>query len=83
LEARKRVIISILFVHAHLNRLFIFPRPVHDFRSLVSEADHARLRDFAYIDSKEKLDEFSAFVVGLGVKKIQGRCPLHIDIVTN
>ncbi|KAJ7922712.1 hypothetical protein B0H13DRAFT_2655567 [Mycena leptocephala] len=30
------------------------------------EADHARLRDFAYIDSKEKLDEFSAFVVGLG-----------------
>ncbi|KAJ7822773.1 hypothetical protein B0H13DRAFT_1737629 [Mycena leptocephala] len=40
--------------------------PVHDFRSLVSEADHARPRDFAYIDSKEKLDEFSAFVVGLG-----------------
>ncbi|KAJ7919721.1 hypothetical protein B0H13DRAFT_2428752 [Mycena leptocephala] len=30
--------------------------PVHDFRSLVPEADHARLRDFAYIDSKEKLD---------------------------
>ncbi|KAJ7867305.1 hypothetical protein B0H13DRAFT_2281228 [Mycena leptocephala] len=52
--------------------------PVHDFRSLVSEADHARLRDFAYIDSKEKLDEFSAFIVGLGVKKIQGRSQSHI-----
>ncbi|KAJ7932180.1 hypothetical protein B0H13DRAFT_810730 [Mycena leptocephala] len=45
--------------------------PVHDFRSLVPAADHARLLDFAYIDSKEKLDDFSAFVGGLGVKKIQ------------
>ncbi|KAJ7820677.1 hypothetical protein B0H13DRAFT_2451468 [Mycena leptocephala] len=37
--------------------------PVHDFRSLVPETDHARLRDFVYIDSNEKLDDFSAFVV--------------------
>lgn len=68
--------------HAYLNCPFIFPRPVHDFRSLVPAADHARLLDFAYIDSKEKLDDFSAFVRGLGVKKIQGECPLPIPIDT-
>ncbi|KAJ7919744.1 hypothetical protein B0H13DRAFT_1868324 [Mycena leptocephala] len=31
--------------------------------------------DFVYIDSAEKLDEFSEFVRGLGVKKIQGAVP--------
>ncbi|KAJ7455398.1 hypothetical protein FB451DRAFT_1515958, partial [Mycena latifolia] len=44
--------------------------PVHDFRSLVSTADYNRLLDFVYIDSKESLDAFSAFVYGLGIKKI-------------
>ncbi|KAJ7799947.1 hypothetical protein B0H13DRAFT_2390684 [Mycena leptocephala] len=46
-------------------------RGVLDFRSLVSEEDYQRLMDFVYIDSAEKLDEFSEFVRGLGVKKIQ------------
>ncbi|KAJ6573309.1 hypothetical protein B0H10DRAFT_2199442 [Mycena sp. CBHHK59/15] len=46
-------------------------RAVLDFKSLVSEADYQRLMDFIYIDSTEKLDEFSEFVRGLGVKKIQ------------
>ncbi|KAJ7509224.1 hypothetical protein B0H11DRAFT_1847103 [Mycena galericulata] len=45
--------------------------PVHDFRSLVSNADYNRLLDFVYIDSKQALDDFSTFVKGLGVKKIQ------------
>ncbi|KAJ6614399.1 hypothetical protein B0H10DRAFT_1950764 [Mycena sp. CBHHK59/15] len=45
--------------------------PVHDFRSLVSEADHARLLNFVHIDSKETLDSFSAFVQDLSVKKMQ------------
>ncbi|KAJ7736698.1 hypothetical protein B0H16DRAFT_1326459, partial [Mycena metata] len=44
--------------------------PVHDFRSLVSPADHAHLLDFVYIESAEKLTEFSAFVDSLGIKKI-------------
>ncbi|KAJ6596762.1 hypothetical protein B0H10DRAFT_1959922 [Mycena sp. CBHHK59/15] len=42
-----------------------------EFKSLVSEQDYKRLLDFIYIDSKEKLDEFSAFVCSLGVKKIE------------
>ncbi|KAJ7878223.1 hypothetical protein B0H13DRAFT_1892847 [Mycena leptocephala] len=50
-------------------------RGVLDFRSLVSEEDYQRLMDFVYIDSAEKLDEFSEFVRGLGVKKIQGAVP--------
>ncbi|KAJ7893388.1 hypothetical protein B0H14DRAFT_3671887 [Mycena olivaceomarginata] len=43
--------------------------PVHDFRSLVSPSDHARLLDFVYIDTKESLADFSAFVSSLGAHK--------------
>ncbi|KAJ7705076.1 hypothetical protein B0H16DRAFT_1482466 [Mycena metata] len=45
-------------------------KPVHDFRSLVSTDHFNRLMNFAYIDSKESLDEFSTFVYGLKVKKM-------------
>ncbi|KAJ7476393.1 hypothetical protein B0H11DRAFT_1810084 [Mycena galericulata] len=44
--------------------------PVNDFKSLVSATDFNRILDFVYIDSKERLDAFSAFVYGLGIKKI-------------
>ncbi|KAJ7803072.1 hypothetical protein B0H14DRAFT_3154691 [Mycena olivaceomarginata] len=57
--------------------------PVHDFRSLVSPSDHARLLDFVYIDSKESLADFSAFVSSLGVKKIQGGCRTIMFSVIN
>ncbi|KAF7374069.1 hypothetical protein MSAN_00287800 [Mycena sanguinolenta] len=46
-------------------------RAVLDFRKLVSEDDFNRLMDFVYIDSPEKLEEFSEFVRRLGVKEIQ------------
>ncbi|KAJ7709266.1 hypothetical protein B0H16DRAFT_1481051 [Mycena metata] len=46
-------------------------RAVLDFKSLVSQADYDRLIDFVYIDSAQKLEEFSGFVKGLGIKKIQ------------
>ncbi|KAJ7187096.1 hypothetical protein C8R46DRAFT_1274163 [Mycena filopes] len=46
-------------------------RAVLDFRSLVSDSDYQRLLNFTYIDSEEALNEFSDFVAGLGVKKIQ------------
>ncbi|KAJ7237065.1 hypothetical protein C8J57DRAFT_1087807, partial [Mycena rebaudengoi] len=42
------------------------------FKGMVSPADYSRLMDFMYIDSKDKLEEFSKFVKDLGVKKIQG-----------
>ncbi|KAJ7279610.1 hypothetical protein C8J57DRAFT_1125379 [Mycena rebaudengoi] len=38
---------------------------------MATPADYARLMDFMYIDSKDKLKEFSKFVKDLGVKKIQ------------
>ncbi|KAJ6526872.1 hypothetical protein DFH09DRAFT_935910, partial [Mycena vulgaris] len=41
------------------------------FKSLVSSDDCQRLSDFVYIDSKEALVAFSAFVQSLKVKKIQ------------
>ncbi|KAJ7774537.1 hypothetical protein DFH07DRAFT_952250 [Mycena maculata] len=44
--------------------------PVHNFRSLVSAAEHTRLLDFVYIGSKETLDAFSKFVYRLGIEKI-------------
>ncbi|KAJ7745307.1 hypothetical protein B0H16DRAFT_976984 [Mycena metata] len=46
-------------------------RAVLDFKSLVSEDDYTRLMDVVYLDSAEKLEEFSRFVQRLGVKKIQ------------
>ncbi|KAJ7225152.1 hypothetical protein C8J57DRAFT_1590385, partial [Mycena rebaudengoi] len=46
---------------------------IHDFKGMVTPADYARLMDFMYIDSKDKLEEFSKFVKDLGVKKIQGQ----------
>ncbi|KAJ7702166.1 hypothetical protein B0H16DRAFT_1832003 [Mycena metata] len=48
-----------------------FYRPVNDFKTLVSADDFSRLQNFVYIDSKESLRDFSAFVNALGVKKIQ------------
>ncbi|KAJ6603588.1 hypothetical protein DFH09DRAFT_1354717 [Mycena vulgaris] len=44
---------------------------IHDFKAMVTPEQYARLMDFMYIDSKERLDEFSKFVKSLGVKKIQ------------
>lgn len=58
-------------------------RPVHDFRSLVSPADHAHLLDFVYIESAEKLTEFSAFVDSLGIKKIHGEPVLTSSYASN
>jgi hypothetical protein len=52
--------------------LSLFLRAIHDFKGMVSPADYSRLMDFMYIDSKDKLEEFSKFVKDLGVKKIQG-----------
>ncbi|KAJ6631823.1 hypothetical protein B0H10DRAFT_1937586 [Mycena sp. CBHHK59/15] len=44
---------------------------IHDFESLVTQDQYARLKDFLYITSQEKLAEFDEFVRGLGIKKIQ------------
>ncbi|KAJ7742369.1 hypothetical protein DFH07DRAFT_1063777 [Mycena maculata] len=51
-------------------------RAVLDFKGLISEDDYNRLLDFTSIDSEEKLEEFSQFVVSLGQKKIQGKYPI-------
>ncbi|KAJ7743687.1 hypothetical protein DFH07DRAFT_964017 [Mycena maculata] len=44
--------------------------PIHDFKSLVSAEQYARIQDVFYIDSTESLEEFSSFIYGLGHKKI-------------
>ncbi|KAJ6631654.1 hypothetical protein B0H10DRAFT_1979696, partial [Mycena sp. CBHHK59/15] len=46
-------------------------RAVLDFETLVSADNYKRLMDFVYIDLEEEIDEFSEFVRGLGIKKIQ------------
>jgi len=45
-------------------------RTVLDFKSPVSREDYDRLMNFVYIDLAEKLEDFSDFVRGLGMKKI-------------
>ncbi|KAK6974246.1 hypothetical protein R3P38DRAFT_2447950, partial [Favolaschia claudopus] len=44
---------------------------IHNFKSLVTPEQYNRLMNFMYIDSKERLEEFSRFVNDLGIKKIQ------------
>ncbi|KAJ7693159.1 hypothetical protein B0H17DRAFT_1060317 [Mycena rosella] len=44
---------------------------IHDFESLVTPDQYARLKNFLYITSKEELAEFDEFVRGLCIKKIQ------------
>ncbi|KAF8197632.1 hypothetical protein K438DRAFT_2118253 [Mycena galopus ATCC 62051] len=44
--------------------------PIHDFKSLVSVSDFNRLMDCVYIEDKDALDKFTAFVYGLGIKII-------------
>ncbi|KAJ6456874.1 hypothetical protein C8R45DRAFT_1184944 [Mycena sanguinolenta] len=44
---------------------------VLDFWGLVTDDEYRCLMDFIYIDSDEKIQEFSEFVSNLGVKKIQ------------
>ncbi|KAK7036861.1 hypothetical protein R3P38DRAFT_3350628 [Favolaschia claudopus] len=44
---------------------------IHDFKSLVTPEQYNRLMNFMYIDSKQRLEEFSRFVNDLGIKKIQ------------
>ncbi|TFY74780.1 hypothetical protein EWM64_g9232 [Hericium alpestre] len=46
-------------------------RAIHDFKSLVTQADYRRLMDFPYIQSEEELQAFQQFVRDLGIKKIQ------------
>ncbi|KAJ7849019.1 hypothetical protein B0H13DRAFT_1906408 [Mycena leptocephala] len=47
-------------------------RGVLSLKSLVSEEDHRRLMDFVYIDSAEKIEEFSDFVGSLKEPKLGG-----------
>ncbi|KAJ7732490.1 hypothetical protein B0H14DRAFT_2639822 [Mycena olivaceomarginata] len=51
--------------------LNVYSSGVLDLKSLVSEEDHRRLMDFVYIDSAEKMEEFSQFVVILKEPKVQ------------
>ncbi|KAJ6615764.1 hypothetical protein B0H10DRAFT_1949647 [Mycena sp. CBHHK59/15] len=44
--------------------------PIHDFKSLVSPEQLARIKNVFYIESKEALAEFSSWLYGLGIKKI-------------
>ncbi|KAJ7489496.1 hypothetical protein FB451DRAFT_1167164 [Mycena latifolia] len=46
---------------------------VLDFKGLVPEDNYNCLLDFTSIDSEEKLEKFSQFVVSLGQKKIHGK----------
>ncbi|KAJ6573653.1 hypothetical protein B0H10DRAFT_2104909 [Mycena sp. CBHHK59/15] len=44
--------------------------PIHDFKSLVTPQQLARIKNVFYIQSKEELAEFSTWLYGLGIKKI-------------
>ncbi|KAJ7867199.1 hypothetical protein B0H14DRAFT_2572957 [Mycena olivaceomarginata] len=52
--------------------------PVHDFKSLMTSDQHAQLANFVYIDSAEKLAEFSKFIRDLGIKKSKSRIPADV-----
>ena len=69
-----------LIAVTHLYDTDTISRAIHDFESLVTPDQYARLKNFLYITSKEELAEFDKFVRGLGIKKIQGLHSLQGDV---
>ncbi|KAJ6605644.1 hypothetical protein B0H10DRAFT_2311707 [Mycena sp. CBHHK59/15] len=45
--------------------------PIHDFKSLVTPQQLARIKNVFYIQSKEELAEFSTWLYGLGIKRLR------------
>ena len=52
--------------------LFNDPRPIRDFKALVTTADYEWLINFPYLESEVALKAFMQFVYSLGIKKITG-----------
>jgi hypothetical protein len=47
-------------------------------KGVVSEEDHHRLMDFVYLDSAQKIEEFSDFVASLKEPKVQGADAIYL-----
>ena len=46
---------------------------VLDFKFLVPAPDYQRILNFTYMKSQAELDDFTLFIISLGIKKIQGK----------
>ena len=46
---------------------------VLDFKFLVPAVDYQRILNFPYMKSQAELDDFTLFIISLGIKKIQGK----------
>jgi len=55
-----------------LRWLITFGRGVHDLKPYVTDDEYDRLINFMYLETKEDVDEFSAWVKSLDTPKIQG-----------
>jgi hypothetical protein len=53
---------------------------VLDFKFLVPAPDYQRILDFPYMKSQAELDDFTLFIISLGIKKIQGKIYLVCEI---
>jgi hypothetical protein len=53
---------------------FVFGRGVHDLKPHVTDDQYRCLVDFMYLETKQEVDEFAAWVKTLGNTKVQGAC---------
>jgi len=49
-------------------------RGIHDLKSYVTDEEYERLINFMYLETREEIDEFSAWVKSLTNPKVQGSC---------
>ena len=47
-------------------------RGIHDLKSYVTDKEYDRIINFMYLETKEEVDEFSAWVKSLTNPKVQG-----------
>lgn len=57
-------------------------RGIHDLKSYVTDEEYDRLINFMYLETKEEVDKFSAWVRSLTNPKVQGTCTNYVLIIT-
>ena len=67
-------------VHPYFHRIWSLVnnyfecRGIHDLKSYVADEEYERLINFMYLETKEEVNEFSAWVKSLTNPKVQGLC---------
>ena len=64
------------FIYLDFGQQLFECRGIHDLKSYVTDEEYDRLINFMYLETKEEVDKFSAWVRSLTNPKVQGLCHL-------